>query len=195
MTQAYHFIIPASVEASSPLKVLIFNQRTLFTMSFIQLKQWVVFTMNDIELYWMWTLSNVNFTWILNDNWMDVKLFDWNLNKTVQRMNLHSVIILLAWNSNRELPWYPVPVTWRVPHQPFNCNLPLNASAFSSGSRGRVGGPRNMKSRRPPSSAIFFMTNFYRTGGAWPPRIRYWRYSMYRTTTGCTSYMQEVFIS
>ena len=39
MTQVYHFTIVASVEASSPLKVLNFNQRTLFTMSFIQFKQ------------------------------------------------------------------------------------------------------------------------------------------------------------
>ena len=36
----------------------------------------------------------------------------------------------------------------------------------SSGSSGRVrGGPRNMKSMRPPSAAIFFMTYFYRAGG------------------------------
>ena len=38
MTQIYHFTIVASVEASY-LKVLSFHQRTLFTMSFIQLKQ------------------------------------------------------------------------------------------------------------------------------------------------------------
>ena len=42
---------------------------------------------------------------------------------------------------------------------------------LSSGSSGRVrGGPRNMKSMRPPSAAIFFMTYFYRArGGPWPP--------------------------
>ena len=27
-----------------------------------------------------------------------------------------------------------------------------------------------MKSMRPPLATIFFMTNFYRAGGAWPPR-------------------------
>ena len=43
---------------------------------------------------------------------------------------------------------------------------------ISSGSSGRVrGGPRNMKSMRPPLAAIFFMTYFYRArGGPWPPR-------------------------
>ena len=43
---------------------------------------------------------------------------------------------------------------------------------FSSGSSGRVsGGPRNMKSMRLPSAAIFFMTYFHRArGGPWPPR-------------------------
>ena len=41
---------------------------------------------------------------------------------------------------------------------------------YSSGSSGRVRGPRNMKSVRPLSGAIFFMTNFYRVWGAWPPR-------------------------
>ena len=35
----------------------------------------------------------------------------------------------------------------------------------SSGSSGRVGGTRNMKSMRPPLSAIFFMIYFYRAGG------------------------------
>ena len=40
----------------------------------------------------------------------------------------------------------------------------------SSGSSGRVrGGPRNMKSMRPPSVAIFFMTYFHRAGGAMAP--------------------------
>ena len=49
----------------------------------------------------------------------------------------------------------------------------------SSGSSGRVrGGLRNMKSMRPPSVAIFFMTYFYRAGGGGhgplgPPWIRY----------------------
>ena len=35
----------------------------------------------------------------------------------------------------------------------------------SSGSNGRVVGVRNMKSMRPPSAAIFFITYFYRAGG------------------------------
>ena len=35
MTQVYHFTIVASVEASSPLKVLSFYQRASITMSFI----------------------------------------------------------------------------------------------------------------------------------------------------------------
>ena len=40
----------------------------------------------------------------------------------------------------------------------------------SSGSSGRVrGGPRNMKSMRPPSVAIFFMTYFYRARGGMAP--------------------------
>ena len=40
---------------------------------------------------------------------------------------------------------------------------------ISSGSRGWVrGGPRNMKAMRLPLGAIFFMTNYYRAGGAWP---------------------------
>ena len=40
----------------------------------------------------------------------------------------------------------------------------------SSGSSGRVrGGPRNMKSMRPPSAAIFFMTYFHRAGGGHGP--------------------------
>ena len=102
-----------------------FNSWTLFYMSFLPLKQWTEFTMTDVELYLMWTLWNyiivnpewhlngcemiylmwtlwnyiiVNFTWILNDIWMDVKWFDWNFNKTVQRMNISSVIILLPSN-------------------------------------------------------------------------------------------------
>ena len=36
----------------------------------------------------------------------------------------------------------------------------------SSGSSGQVRGARNMM--RPPLAAIFFMTNFYRAGGAGP---------------------------
>ena len=126
MTQAYHFTIVASVEASSPLKVLSFYQRASFTMSllwtlfngwaystmnlyqvtllyvsFTQLQQWTELTMNDVEHYLMWTLWNyiiVNFTWILNDIWMNVKWFEWNFNKAVQRMNISSVIILLPSN-------------------------------------------------------------------------------------------------
>ena len=47
----------------------------------------------------------------------------------------------------------------------------------SSGSSGQVrGGPRNMKSMWPPSVAIFFMTYFYRAGGAWPHRPPWIRY-------------------
>ena len=53
MLQCHFFTVVASVEASSPLKVLSFNQRALFTMSF---NQWTLFTMNSIELCWMWTL-------------------------------------------------------------------------------------------------------------------------------------------
>ena len=49
----------------------------------------------------------------------------------------------------------------------------------SNGSSGWVrGGPRNMKSMRPPLAAIFFMTYFHRArGGHGPlstPWIRYW---------------------
>ena len=44
------------------------------------------------------------------------------------------------------------------------CVIPIED--ISSGSSGRVrGGPRNMKSMRPPSAAIFFMTYFHRAGG------------------------------
>ena len=44
---------------------------------------------------------------------------------------------------------------------------------FSSGSSSLVGGggligAKNMKSMWPPLVAIFFMTYFYRAGGAWP---------------------------
>ena len=40
----------------------------------------------------------------------------------------------------------------------------------SSGSSGRVrGGPRNMKSKQPPTVAIFFMTYFHRAGGGMAP--------------------------
>ena len=56
---------------------------------------------------------------------------------------------------------------------------------ISSGSSGRVrgGGPRNMKSMRPPSVAIFFMTFFHRArgGGHGPlappldPLLRIWK--------------------
>ena len=49
-----------------------------------------------------------------------------------------------------------------------------NFSQLSSGSSDRVrGGARNMKSMRPPSVAIFFMTYFHRAGkgGPWPPRL------------------------
>ena len=47
-----------------------------------------------------------------------------------------------------------------------NCCV-THTSNHSSGSSGRVrgGGPRNMKSMRPPLAAIFFMTYFYRAGG------------------------------
>ena len=70
---------------------------------------WTEFTMNDVEHCLMWTLWNYI---IVNPEWhgMDVKWFDWNLNKTVQRMKLCSVINLLAWNPNRELPFNPVTV-------------------------------------------------------------------------------------
>ena len=44
------------------------------------------------------------------------------------------------------------------------------AKETSGGSSGRVrGGPRNMKSMRPPSAAIFFMTYFYRARGGHGP--------------------------
>ena len=52
----------------------------------------------------------------------------------------------------------------------------------SSGSSGRVrGGPRNMKSMRPPSAAIFFMTYFHRARGGHsaPPSIIYHFYSQF----------------
>ena len=76
MTQVYHFTILASVEASAPLKVLNINQRTLFTVSFIQLKQWTVFTMNDIEFYWMWTLPSFIYCelYMNLDSWMTIEL-------------------------------------------------------------------------------------------------------------------------
>ena len=85
------------------------NQVTLFYVSFTQLQQWTEFTMNDVEHYLMWTLWNyiiVNFTWILNDIWMDVKWFEWNFNKAVQRMNISSVIILLPSNPAQRLLWH-----------------------------------------------------------------------------------------
>ena len=51
-----------------------------------------------------------------------------------------------------------------------------NQNQFSSGSSGRVRGPRNMKSMRPPSAAIFFITHFHRAGETWPPRPPWIRY-------------------
>ena len=127
MTQVYHFTVVASVEASSPLKVLsfiycmsffckelqlpwtLFNvwaystmslyQVTLFYMSFIQLQQWTECTMNDVEHHLMWTL------W----NYIIVKWFEWNFNKGVQKNeNISSVIILLPSNPAQRLPWHSV---------------------------------------------------------------------------------------
>ena len=76
MTRVYQFTIVASVEASSPLKVLSFIQRTLVTMSFIQLKQWTEFIMNDIvhtlsfdmSLNSIWKFSKKNSRKILKKN-------------------------------------------------------------------------------------------------------------------------------
>ena len=59
--------------------------------------------------------------------------------------------------------------------------LTTQTGLTSSGSSSRVegGGPRNMKSMRPNSATIFFMTYFYRAGGRGrghgpsAPRIRY----------------------
>ena len=57
------------------------------------------------------------------------------------------------------------------------CTIPVTVKLKLSLSSGRVngeggGGARNIKSMRPPSVAIFFMTYFDRAvgGGAWPPR-------------------------
>ena len=86
-------------------------QVTLFYVSFTQLQQWTEFTMNDVEHYLMWTLWNyiiVNFTWILNDIWMDVKWFEWNFNKQFKEWNISSVIILLPSNPAQRLLWHSV---------------------------------------------------------------------------------------
>ena len=150
MTQVYHFTVVASVEASSPLKVLSFlsksftnhelyllwttmhelifsmslYQVTLFYVSFTQLQQWTEFTMNDVEHYLMWTLWNyniVNFIWILNDIWMDVKWFEWNFNKQFKEWNISSVIILLPSNPAQRLLWHSVEFNqcpdalWQIP--------------------------------------------------------------------------------
>ena len=49
-------------------------------------------------------------------------------------------------------------------------NWSVTSSTISSGSSGRVrGGARNMKSMRPPSAAIFFMTYFHRARGGHGP--------------------------
>ena len=80
-------------------------------LSFTQLQQWTEFTMNDVEHYLMWTLWNyiiVNFTWILNDIWMDVKWFEWNFNKQFKEWNISSVIILLPSNPAQRLLWHSV---------------------------------------------------------------------------------------
>ena len=82
-------------------------QVILFYVSFTQLQQWTEFTMNDVEHCLMWTLGNyiiVNFTWILNDIWMDVKWFEWNFNKQFKEWNISSVIILLPSNPAQRLP-------------------------------------------------------------------------------------------
>ena len=53
---------------------------------------------------------------------------------------------------------------------PLKCNGNDWRLLSSSGSSGRVrGGPRNMKSMRPPSAAIFFMTYFHIAGGGHGP--------------------------
>ena len=59
-------------------------------------------------------------------------------------------------------------------------NFKYLASNYSNVSRNfGVGGARNMKYRPTRSATIFFITIFYRPGGAWlpcppPPGIRYW---------------------
>ena len=55
----------------------------------------------------------------------------------------------------------------------FDTDFLLQRLIVSSGSSGRVrGGARNMKSMRPPSAAIFFMTYFHRArGGAMAPSV------------------------
>ena len=77
MTQVY-FTVVASVEASSPLKVLSFNAWALFIMnyhvwaSFVKsfnyhelYFMWTEFTMNDVEHWLMWTYMNPE--WHLNE--------------------------------------------------------------------------------------------------------------------------------
>ena len=72
-----------------------FNAWANFSMNFILHELYSIATMNWIYNEWCWALSNVNvmklyhcelynFTWILNDIWMDVKWFNWNFNKTVE---------------------------------------------------------------------------------------------------------------
>ena len=56
---------------------------------------------------------------------------------------------------------------WDPLHIVLNCYFPT--MGFSSGSRGRVGGPRNMKSMRLPLVAVLFMNFFCRAGGTCPP--------------------------
>ena len=80
-----HFTVVASVEASSPLKVLSFIYYELPCMSFFIYHElyfmWTEFTMNDVEHYLKWTV------W----NYINVKWFERNLNKTVKCSNVNAV--------------------------------------------------------------------------------------------------------
>ena len=75
MTQVYHFTIVASVEASSPLKVLSFLSKSFIhhefivslfyheslSSNFILCELYSIATMNWIYNEWCWALFNVNF--------------------------------------------------------------------------------------------------------------------------------------
>ena len=100
MTQVYHFTVVASVEASSPLKVLSFisyELQLLWVYYELYLSR-TLFYVNWIYNEWCWALIKVNcmklyyceLTWILNDIWMNVRWFERNLNKTVQYSNANA---------------------------------------------------------------------------------------------------------
>ena len=113
MTQVYHFTVVASVEASSPLKVLSFINHNELYLS------WTLFYVNWIYNEWCWALFDVNFmklyyceSWMtLEWMWNDLNGTSINSSKIEIIFQLSSVINLLPSNPAQRLPWYSVELT------------------------------------------------------------------------------------